>query len=198
MKVRICHNCRKPNLENAWNCSACGDSLSARALVEISNESTIKLLDNLRSEKVSTRNDAIEKIITEKINDEPIVLALKGIIENDTAESVRKYARSALDVFGDKTTPINSKGEPVKNWLFIGLFIGLIPGLGYFFLTINGQGLGVLNTICIGPVGILGGIIGASIGRGDKTNIWVASIIISILGAFLGLLLAAFTCLSCQ
>jgi len=58
------------------------------------------LLQQLDSRETFTRNDAIKKIIKDKINDEQIIAALKGVIENDPSISVRNFARSALDVFG--------------------------------------------------------------------------------------------------
>jgi len=85
----------------------------------------------------------------------------------------------------------------VKYWPFIGLLAGLIPGLIYFFSTRDDLGLGVAYTICIGPAGILSGIIGARIGNKNKTFIWIASISFSILGAFLSFIIAAFACLFC-
>ena len=59
-----------------------------------------ELLDELRSQETYIRNDAIKRIIKEKINDEQIVVALKDIIENDSSTSVRNFARGALEVFG--------------------------------------------------------------------------------------------------
>jgi len=116
----------------------------------------------------------------------------------DAAQRALSFHTKVIDEQVQETDidQINNKGEPAKNWLFIGLFIGLVPGLVYLFFFASG--FDFLNILCIGPIGILGGIIGAGIGRGDKANVWVVSILISILGAFLGYILAALNCLSCQ
>ena len=90
--------------------------------------------------------------------------------------------------------PITKLG---KYWPIIGILIGIIPGSIFFLLTINGPGLTVINTICVGPAGVIGGIIGANIGR-RSNKIAMVAFLISILGAFLGLVVAALTCFSCQ
>lgn len=71
-----------------------------------------------------------------------------------------------------------TKAYKKYNWLLIGLLAGLIPGLVIFFLTIDAPA-GSLYTICIGPAGIVCGIIGASIGikieKQNQTTVWVAA-----------------------
>ena len=76
-----------------------------------------ELLDGLRNQETYTRNDAIKRIIKEKINDEQVIVALKEVIENDQSMVVRNFARSALDVFGvehsatEESTAINSRNS---------------------------------------------------------------------------------------
>jgi len=116
------------------------------------------LLDELKSSETFTRNDAIKKIIKDKINDEHIIAALKGVIENDPSMSVRNFARSALDVFGVEHSAVeestgmnslNSEGNRITNeaidnsanWPLIGLLVGLIPS--FLFSLGFGFGLGL-------------------------------------------------------
>ena len=190
------------------------------------------LLDELKSDETYTRNAAIKKIIKNKINEERIITALKDVIENDTSMSVRNFARSSLDVFGiehsefeqqivetrsveihtdtpkdDGNHQKNIERETVDDWALIGFFVGLVPGLLFFFLTRNGlylltrndPSLLALNIFLIGPAGVIGSIIGASIGKqGNKSTVIGLSFTFSILGAFLGLVLAFLTCFFCQ
>ena len=70
------------------------------------------LLDELQNDEAYKRNDAIKKIIKEKINDEQIIDALKNVVKNDSSISVRDFALAALDVFGAKYSTADApKGE---------------------------------------------------------------------------------------
>ena len=159
------------------------------------------LLNELKSTEAYERNDAIKKIIKGKINDEKIITALKEIIENDPSMAVRNFARAALDAFGVEHSAVevpmgeqehrhnqNETINTVDGWASIGFFVGLIPGLLFFLFTRNQVSLLVFNTILVGPAGVIGGIIGASIGKqGDKSTVIGLSFAVSILGAFFGL-----------
>jgi len=183
-----------------------------------------EILDELRSQETFARNDVIKRILKEKINDEQVIVALKEVIENDQSMAVRNFARSALDVFGiehsefeqqivetrsveihtdtpkdDGNHQKNIEREIVDGWALIGFFVGLVPGLLFFLLTRNGPGLLAINTILIGPAGVIGSIIGANMGKqSNKSTVIGLSFAFSILGAFLGLVLAFLTCFSCQ
>ena len=79
-----------------------------------------KLLDELKSQETYIRNDAIKRVIKEKIHDEQVIVALKEVIENDPSMAVRNFARAALDVFGvehsavEESIGINSKISEVE------------------------------------------------------------------------------------
>ena len=182
------------------------------------------LLEELKSTEAYERNDAIKQIIKYKFYDDQIIAALKDVIENDQSMAVRNFARSALDVFGIEHSEIeqqivethsveihtdtpkvdgnhqkNIEREIVGGWALIGFFVGLVPGLLFFLLTRNGPGLLGLSIFLIGPAGVIGSIIGANMGKQiNKSTVIGLSFTFSILGAFLGLVLAFLTCFSCQ
>ena len=75
-----------------------------------------------------------------------------------------------------------------KLWLPIGIFIGLIPGL-FFFLSPDG-----LYTIFVGLTSVIGGIIGARLGKqGSIITMTAITFTFSIFGCILGFMLAIFT-----
>ena len=73
------------------------------------------LLDELKSGEISARNDAIKKIIKEKIDDEQIIIALKEVVESDTSMSVRNFARAALNAFGIEHSAIEQSIVETSN-----------------------------------------------------------------------------------
>jgi len=125
---------------------------------------------------------------------------------NDSNSEVAGAAQQALAFHAqvEKEQIVKNEGEKlavantVKYWPLIGLLAGLIPGSIFFLLTREGPGLEVVNVICVGPAGFIGGIIGANINKSDKTAVWIGSILISIIGAFLGYVIAVLNCISCQ
>ena len=131
-----------------------------------------------------------------------------------TADDTRKIGIASRKERGypvpeDEVTPLepiyetitnnNEKNShTVKYWPLIGILVGLVPGLIWFFLTRNSLGTGILYLICIGPGGIVSGIVGASIGKRDNIAVWIVAFIISILGAGLLFMLAMFSCVFCM
>jgi len=172
------------------------------------------LLDTLKSGEIAARNDAIKKIIKEKINDEQVIAALKAVIENDSSMSVRNFARAALDVLGiehseveQSTIEIQTESLKIANTnnpvieeketmlqtedaVKIGIVIGIIPTILvilFFFLIGGGLwGLQFVMVFCT-PIGIPGGIAGALVGKSLKGSRDIV-IIGSILGTILGII----------
>ena len=171
------------------------------------------LLDELRNQETYIRNDAIKRIIKEKINDEQILIALKEATENDPSMSVRNFSRSALDIFGvehsaleepvvETHSPVvktrrdevrNEENEPVlrtEDAVKIGIIIGIIPTIlvVLFFFLIGGGfwGLQFVMVFCT-PIGIPGGIAGALAGNRLKVHRDIV-IICSVLGTIIGII----------
>ena len=158
------------------------------------------LLAQLQGDEAYTRNDAIKKIIKEKIDDEQIIVALKDTIENDPNMAVRNFARSALDVFGiehseveesvtvdikvsDATiTQTNNEiaDSKVKYWYLYGFLMGLFPIVLWLFITQYEIG----QSIFLGFPGILGGLFGASKGN-SIMNVWIRTIVGTLIASFL-------------
>lgn len=175
---------------------------------EISN-----LLDELKSQETYIRNDAIKRIIKEKINDDQILIALKEATENDPSMSVRNFARSALDIFGvehsaleepivETHSPVvktrrdevrNEKNEPVlrtEDAVKFGIIIGIIPTIFVvlFPCMVGGGFWGLQFAMVFGtPIGMPGGIAGALAGKSLKGSRDIV-IIGSILGTILGIM----------
>ena len=72
MHIRICQKCGKHNLENAWSCADCGETLSLKTLVDATNtqlvaeiSESLKMKSNLRKRrrrKSTTHNKSRGKI----------------------------------------------------------------------------------------------------------------------------------------
>ena len=133
----------------------------------------------------------------------PEALEALRLATNDPNPSVADEAQRAIALHSPKLTqdldeqeqdkPINNI---VANWPLIGLLMGIIPGLILFFLVRDAPA-GFLYTLCIGPVGITCGIIGAYIGRKGKESAWIAAFGFAILGAGTSFALAVFSCIFC-
>jgi len=85
----------------------------------------------------------------------------------------------------------------VKYWYLIGLLVGLIPSLALYFLlgvdTVAG-----LYAICVGPLGITCGMVGAYIGKRSNKSIWIFAVLGTILGAGVSFALAVASCVFCM
>lgn len=152
-----------------------------------------EVLDELRSQETYARNDAIKRIIKEKINDEKIITALKEVTENDHSMSVRNFARSALNVFGVEhsvmeeeeviynimtASPIRNEPEPrqeldettldtsSKTNLLTAIGIGLFVGFigTAFIMNLLTYWTSFMASLVNGAIGSIFGMIGSVTG----------------------------------
>ena len=158
------------------------------------------LLDELCNKEAYNRNAAIKKIITNKIKDERVTLALQEIIENDPSMAIRDFARAAIEmreseVYIEENEPMLQTNDAVK----IGIVIGIIPTILVVLIPFlfGGGFLGLLFVLPVGipgpigtPMGILGGVAGALAGKslmGSRGFVIIGSVLGTILGTIVGL-----------
>ena len=167
----------------------------------------------LQSDNHNKRYDACEELrVTPQPLQQEAIDTLK-IATNDVNPDVADAARRALAIHAPQLAPekvvevIEQEHDktikkPVKYWFLIGILMGAIPSLvSYIFFIVLEESPSLfasLATICMVPVGIVCGMIGAYIGNRNTKTAWVTAVLAAILGAGLFLAFAISTCLFCQ
>jgi len=165
------------------------------------------LIKMLQSDNHNKRYDACEELrVLPSLP--PEALEALRLATNDPNPSVADAAQRAIAIHTPQLTPEEevevveqerdeTNNKTVKNWPLIGLLMGIFPGLVLLFLVRDAPA-GFLYTLCIGPVGIIFGMIGAYIGKKDKESAWIAAFGFAILGAGIAFALAIFSCIFCM
>lgn len=157
---------------------------------ETQDTSIESLLEQLQNSKDSlVRGWAADLLVEQAKDNEPILGALRKAAQHDPSKLVRDAANSSLRKLGEKV-------EQPNNWLSIGIWAGVIPGVLLLFIFPRGQ---LVILFLIGStIGIPFGLIGAYMGRRSVRTAWIVAILGMIVGVALFVWFAIATCLICQ